>query len=85
MNTTEAKRIGSFPDGYHFVGNNRQIINRIGNSVPPLFMREIARHIRATILNHATLEATGETFDTLTAARSPSAASASSSAESLDS
>lgn len=46
----EAKRIGSFPDGYWTIGNYELAWERIGNSVPPLFMEAIARHIRADIL-----------------------------------
>jgi DNA (cytosine-5)-methyltransferase 1 len=42
----EAKRIGSFPDGFRFVGGYRKSLARIGNSVPPLFMRSIAMHVR---------------------------------------
>lgn len=46
----ELKRIGSFPDDYKFVGNFWRAQERIGNSVPPLFMEAIARHIRQNIL-----------------------------------
>jgi DNA (cytosine-5)-methyltransferase 1 len=46
----EVARIGSWPDGYEFVGEYKDWVARIGNSVPPLFMRAIARHIRAEIL-----------------------------------
>lgn len=44
------KRFASFPDDFIFTdfSNGKQ---RIGNSVPPLFMRSIARHIRAEILD----------------------------------
>lgn len=47
----EQKRIGSFPDKYEFTGKFGDIVNRIGNSVPPLFMRSIAIHIRKEILH----------------------------------
>lgn len=47
----ELKRIASFPDSYHFIGEYKKKINRIGNSVPPLFMEAVARHIRHEILN----------------------------------
>lgn len=47
----EMARIGSYPDEYMFVGGYKNWISRIGNSVPPLFMRSIARHIRTEILN----------------------------------
>lgn len=45
----EAKRIASYPDGFVFV-NWATGLERIGNSIPPLFMRSIARHIRTEIL-----------------------------------
>jgi DNA (cytosine-5)-methyltransferase 1 len=41
----EMKRIASFPDGFQFVGNRKNAVERIGNSVPPLFMKYIADHI----------------------------------------
>lgn len=46
----EAKRLGSFPDAFAMVGAYEIKWARIGNSVPPLFMRAIARHIRQEIL-----------------------------------
>ena len=46
----ECKRIASYPDEFVFVGEYKQWLARIGNSVPPLFMRSIARHIRTEIL-----------------------------------
>ncbi len=46
----ELARIGSYPDGFKFTGQYEDGLNRIGNSVPPLFMRAIARHIRSEIL-----------------------------------
>lgn len=46
----EAKRIGAFPDQFHITGEYSKAWARIGNSVPPLFMRAIARHIRSEIL-----------------------------------
>lgn len=49
----EVKRLGSFPDEFVLVGNFTEQWARIGNSVPPLFMRTIAEHIRSEILNHA--------------------------------
>ncbi len=43
----ECARIGAFPSGYKWHGNWRgEIVKRISNSVPPLFMRAIALHIR---------------------------------------
>lgn len=45
----ELKRAASYPDDFRFT-DFANGMNRIGNSVPPLFMRAIARHIRAEIL-----------------------------------
>lgn len=53
LDTGELQRIASFPDEYRFAGDWMTSVNRIGNSVPPLFMRSIARHIRAAILERA--------------------------------
>ncbi len=46
----ELKRLASFPDEYQLVGGYSDAWNRIGNSVPPLFMRSVARHVREKIL-----------------------------------
>jgi DNA (cytosine-5)-methyltransferase 1 len=46
----EVKRVGSFPDEYQTIGNYKMLMERIGNSVPPLFMEAIARHVRRAIL-----------------------------------
>lgn len=54
LNLAECKRIGSIPDEYHFPGTFSQAIQGIGNSVPPLFMRAIARHIRTEMLKNST-------------------------------
>jgi DNA (cytosine-5)-methyltransferase 1 len=48
----EIKRLGSFPDSFAMFGDFEQKWMRIGNSVPPLFMRSIARHIRSHILSN---------------------------------
>lgn len=53
MTTAEYKRCASFPDGYLFTAW-ADAVNRIGNSVPPLFMEAIARHIRTQILSRLT-------------------------------
>jgi len=47
----ELKRLGSFPDEYQFIGKFIEQWARIGNSVPPLFMKAIAEHIRYNILD----------------------------------
>ena len=46
----ELKRLGSFPGQFQFVGGFGEQWARIGNSVPPLFMRAIAGHVRREIL-----------------------------------
>lgn len=50
LSIPEAKRIGSFPDGFRLVGSFAQQWARIGNSVPPLLARAIGRHLREHIL-----------------------------------
>lgn len=57
LSSRELKMIGSFPIAYSFIGQNSDklkdyclVAMRIGNSVPPLFMRAIAGHIRTHIL-----------------------------------
>lgn len=42
---------GSFPSSFKFLSSHSDIKNRIGNSVPPLFMRSIALHIRKELLD----------------------------------
>lgn len=46
MSIGEIKRIGSFPDEFVFPGSYRDSVAQIGNSVPPLFMCAIAKHMR---------------------------------------
>lgn len=46
LSDTELKRLGSFPDQFILEGDIVERWARIGNSVPPLLMRAIARHIR---------------------------------------
>ena len=46
----QLKRAGGFPDQCQFAGAYEAVSQRIGNSVPPLFMRAIARHIRRELL-----------------------------------
>jgi site-specific DNA-cytosine methylase len=47
----EIKAIASFPEAFVLRGSYRKKWARIGNSVPPLFMRAIALHIRGCILD----------------------------------
>ena len=46
----EFARLSSFPDQFVFP-NDWVALNQIGNTVPPLFMRAIAAHIREAILD----------------------------------
>ncbi|TNE81418.1 MAG: DNA (cytosine-5-)-methyltransferase [Bacteroidetes bacterium] len=46
----ELKSLSSFPESFEFVGSYTDKVNRIGNCVPPLFMRAIAGAIRKGIL-----------------------------------
>ena len=48
--TREYARIASFPDTFKFIGGFKCAVERIGNTVPPLFMKAIAEHIRDNIL-----------------------------------
>lgn len=48
--TREYMRFASFPDSFCFSGDWSNAVERIGNSVPPLFMRAIAEHIRTNLL-----------------------------------
>jgi DNA (cytosine-5)-methyltransferase 1 len=50
LSIEEAKRGMSFPDQYRLTGKFDSQWERIGNSVPPLFMRSIARHLSNDIL-----------------------------------
>lgn len=54
LTLAEWKRAGSFPNSFAFT-DKKNGCQRIGNSVPPLFMRSIARHIRQNILTHSEL------------------------------
>ena len=45
LTDTEYKRLGGYPDNYLFAGNSYQWTERIGNSVPPLLMYNVASRI----------------------------------------
>lgn len=47
----EGKRLQSFPDDFKFKGSFNMQWRQIGNSVPPLLMKEIANTIKEEILN----------------------------------
>jgi DNA (cytosine-5)-methyltransferase 1 len=46
----ELKRISSFPDDFVMPTDYEAAVARMGNSVPPLFMRAIAAHVQQTVL-----------------------------------
>jgi DNA (cytosine-5)-methyltransferase 1 len=50
LSIAEMKRIASFPDDFQFIGNRKNAVERMGNSVPPFFMKAIAEHIYTHIL-----------------------------------
>ncbi len=47
----EIQIAASFPLQFTFIGTRKEQWARIGNSVPPLFLRAVARHIRTEILD----------------------------------
>jgi len=53
LTVREALRCQAFPDNYQFLGTWGQIRTMIGNAVPPLMARVMAKHIRERILGHA--------------------------------
>lgn len=46
------KLFQSYPPAYQLTGSKLDALDRIGNSVPPLFMEAIARHVRREILSY---------------------------------
>lgn len=53
----EAARLQTFPDWFEFLGNETERFNQIGNAVPPLMARAIARVVLAKIENREPVEA----------------------------
>ena len=53
LSIPELAQIGSFGLNYAFSGSPADAVRRIGNSVPPLFMRAIAAHVRSEILSRS--------------------------------
>ena len=50
LSGAELKRLATFPDEFEFIGVVSTVQKRIGNCVPPNFMRAIASHIYQEIL-----------------------------------
>lgn len=46
LSCRECQLVGSFPESWRWGGRLPDILRQIGNSVPPLFMRVIAAHLR---------------------------------------
>lgn len=57
LSIEELKRLSSFPDNFIFMGNFSDQWARIGNCVPPNFMKAIAIHINENILKQIDWEA----------------------------
>ena len=51
LTIAEAKALASYPGEFVFEGSKSKQWARIGNSVPPLFMRAIALHLRTLLEN----------------------------------
>ena len=53
----EAALLGAFPPQFKWAGSRNQAKERIGNSVPPMFMKALAEHVRGEILEAARMAA----------------------------
>jgi DNA (cytosine-5)-methyltransferase 1 len=48
----EIKALASYPEEFQFVGSYRDRWARIGNSVPPLFMKALAENISRYVFGY---------------------------------
>jgi DNA (cytosine-5)-methyltransferase 1 len=53
LGVAELKRVASFPEPFVVGGDWAAVVHGIGNSVPPLLMRAVAAHVRASVLEAA--------------------------------
>ncbi len=51
LSIKESQILQSFPESFCFAGSRGDCKERIGNSVPPLFMRAIASHVKTLIMH----------------------------------
>lgn len=56
LTNLDSALLSSFPETYLWIGSRYDIQERIGNAVPPNFMRAIAEHIRDNILHPLVLQ-----------------------------
>jgi len=56
ISVREAARLQSFPDGFIFCGTMNPAFRQIGNAVPPLLARAVARSIKKQILGSHAME-----------------------------